>query len=234
MSGGAGRGSQHHRRTGSAGGADHPSGRSKAQASLPRCRILPQGKGEERRDEGTTRSLWITIPDMALGNLRTNTEFLRSTAATVRPWEMVEELVAAITPGVCCCSHSAVEPTSGSPFCARLRSGGPVGTAPLRSLHAEVPSAPPADIPVAGQGNESLLVAEEQTQQMGHLRLLELGSHCRNPCGAGECPACRQQSWFCERTRERLRPEDTPRPGARWRALAIRDLRALDASGRTR
>ena len=104
------------------------------------------------------------------------------------------------------CAHSAVEPTSGSPFRARLRSRRSCRGRHLRPLHAEVPSAPPADIPVAGQGDEGLLVAEEQTQQMGHLRLLELGSHCRNPRGAGECPACRQQSWFCERTREATDP----------------------------
>jgi hypothetical protein len=132
------------------------------------------------------------------------------------------------------CAHSAVEPTSGSPFRARLRSRRSRRDRHLRPLHAEVPSAPPADIPVAGQGDEGLLVAEEQTQEMDHLRLPALASHDRGQPASGECPARRRQSWFVRGPGGRLSPEDIPRPGARWRVLAIRDLRALDASGRTR
>jgi hypothetical protein len=41
-------------------------------------------------------------------------------------------------------------------------------------------------------------VAEQQTQEMGHLRLPDEASHCRGQPGSGERPFHRQQSWFCE------------------------------------
>jgi hypothetical protein len=67
----------------------------------------------------------------------------------------------------------------------------------LLHVHAEVKAAATAVIPVAGQRDERFLVAEQPTQEMGHLRLPDEASHCRGQPGAGEHPARRQQSWFC-------------------------------------
>jgi hypothetical protein len=64
--------------------------------------------------------------------------------------------------------HSAVKPAGSALFHGRRRDR---RGRRCRPLHAKVEPTATADIPVAGQGDEGLLVAEQQTQEMGHLRL---------------------------------------------------------------
>jgi hypothetical protein len=77
------------------------------------------------------------------------------------------------------------------------------------TVDAEVQPAPAAVIAIAGQEDERFLVAEQQTQKMGHDRLPNEASHCRGQPGSGECPSRRQQSWFCDRAPARTRRRET-------------------------
>jgi hypothetical protein len=97
-----------------------------------------------------------------------------------------------------CCSRSAMEAAGDASFHGRrwywwYRQG-----RRLLLVHAEVKAAATAVIPVAGQRDGRFLVAEQQTQEMGHLRLPDEASHFRGQPRSGERPSYRQQSCFCE------------------------------------
>jgi hypothetical protein len=66
--------------------------------------------------------------------------------------------------------------------------------------HAEVEPAAAAVIPVAGQGHQRFLVAEQQTQEMGHLRLPDEASHCRGQPGSGNDPSIDSSHGFATET----------------------------------
>ena len=94
--------------------------------------------------------------------------------------------------------HSAMEPARNTPFHGRRGYWRYRRSRRLLHVHAEVKAAATAVIPVAGQGHERFLVAEQLTQEIGHLRLPDEASHCSGQPGSGERPSPRQQSWFCD------------------------------------
>jgi hypothetical protein len=95
------------------------------------------------------------------------------------------------------CWRSAMEPARDTPFHAR-RYWRYRRSRRRFTVDAEVEPATTAVIPVAGQGDEGFLVAEQLTQKMGHVRLPDEAFHCRGQCGSGERPSRRQRSWFCD------------------------------------